>query len=150
MISAYYPQPNKYKPRVKYQGNHHTSANSPIYPITAPSGYSVGFIESEAKKLNITPYEWSRRNTIVQDLSRACPFRAGDTFYPCNKEGYEMYGKCYVQHKAITYMDISRDNWPSDDLPWIITAKSLIKDADGKERIFLAVTSYLSKDAPIA
>ena len=96
-----------------------------------PKSYSVSS-SSYATSVNIPPlhesmqFEITRRDNIVKDLARNCPFKPGDTATPVSPAAKEKWGKkILVQKICGSYAHLGKDEpWPKTDNPMIITAWS--------------------------
>ena len=97
---------------------------------------------AQAAMRGIEVEEYVRRDNIVKALAAECPFRGGDTAYPCQAKGYAKYGAVMVVGVCETYKDFANDaTWPKDDNPMIITFMPL---NDRTTHIF-CTSNYLQK-----
>lgn len=84
--------------------------------------------------------ESARREELVKKLYRECPYRPGDTVIPKYISDRKKYGeKIIVMSIVDSYAKFGKDEtWPSNDTPYLVTAKSYDKDT-----IFLCTTDFL-------
>ena len=87
-------------------------------------------------------YEISRRESVVRELARTCPFKPGDTAKPISPAAQAKWGtKILVQKICSSYAHLGKDEkWPSNDNPMIITAWS-----HDKKTTFFCTTNFLEK-----
>jgi hypothetical protein len=99
----------------------------------------------QAKMRGITPSEYIRREDIVKELFKTCPYGAGDIVYPTNEKDYKKYGAVKVLGICASYMMIDKDEvWPKNDNPMIITFQPV---SNPKNTMFCTV-NFLSKSVP--
>lgn len=86
--------------------------------------------------------EVKRRDAIVQELFRTCPYNVGDIVKPHSKEEEAKYGSnILVEFICNSYTQLGKnEKWPKSDSPMIVTAFS----QDKGER-FYCTTGYLVK-----
>ena len=136
MISIEYLNPKNIRKKSVYQ---------PPAAITSTfRGRNDEFIAERARLCKISVEEWLRRDNIVATLARTCPYVVGDTFYPAFEDWYKSHGKCIIEGKVISYLEIDKtDEWPIDDTPFIISGRSFEKNTK-----FVCRTDFLSKNLP--
>jgi hypothetical protein len=133
----------------KYLNPKNKDKYKPIhYPVTTTTpkyhSHAKGYIAERAKSLGITAAEWERRDKVVSDMAQSCPYKVGDTFYPMAEDWYKSHGKCIVEGKVISYLEIDKtDEWPKDDEPFIIAARSFEKGTK-----FICQPRFLSRELP--
>lgn len=78
---------------------------------------------------NIVPgmmAEAFRRNTIVEQLFKDCPYKAGDTVVCADARSANAYGDSLQVHSVCSnYAQMGKDEvWPKNDNPFIVLAWS--------------------------
>lgn len=125
MISQYYPHPDNVQEESVYN----------------PSA----IIAIKAKGHDINVNEWYRRDAIIRELYKNCPYAIGDVCIPVDPKGIVKYGEVKVQEIMKSYMEVQKgDEWPKNDNPFVVTAVPLNKETHGTS-IFLCTTNYLQK-----
>lgn len=87
-------------------------------------------------------HEAARRDKIVQDLYKLCPYMEGDVCQPTEPEWVERYGSNITVEKICTrysHMGPS-EKWPDDDNPLTVQAWS-----NDKSERFFCTTNFLKK-----
>jgi len=104
----------------------------PLYtpPTPNPGGVVVTTMFSEAR----------RRDDIVKNLFKECPYKVGDKVKARLQENKTAIGVGVVKNICKRYTDLGRDyTWPETDNPMIVTVIS----EEGE--IFFSTTNYLEK-----
>jgi hypothetical protein len=77
-------------------------------------------------KMKITYEEFKRRDEIVQELFRMCPYIKGDRVVPKDAEKRRKYGIMTIQGMCRSLFDLEHDDiaWPPNDNPMIVTCST--------------------------
>jgi hypothetical protein len=79
----------------------------------------------EARRRNITPTEFERRQEIVRLLYNKVKVREHCYYNPKHEERRKMYGPCLIKQVFKSYWEFPvSEPWPDDDHPFIITFMS--------------------------
>jgi hypothetical protein len=74
----------------------------------------------------ISTEEFQRRDDLIFQLYKDCPYAVGDIVYPSTKKGYTDFGPCKVVGICKRLLDFSPDSkWPASDNPMIVTFYSV-------------------------
>jgi hypothetical protein len=80
--------------------------------------------------------ESKRRDNIIREKARLCPYKVGDNVIPKDAVLKEKYGTMYVAGICKSYAEYGKDTkWPEHDNPLIVTATS----EDGLKSMFCSV-----------
>ncbi len=91
----------------------HPPSPPPPSPVSSPisSSYSLSAREQvHATKLKITLDEYRRRDNMVREAAKNCPFKAGDVLAPRMEESHRRYGMCRILHVVDSYYEYSSDS----------------------------------------
>lgn len=84
--------------------------------------------------------ELNKRQRIVADQYKACPYAVGDKCVGVAATDKDTYGEVEVTHICRTYAELGKDyEWPANDNPLIVTAYS------PKAGLFFCSTNFLKK-----
>lgn len=115
-------------------------------PWVRPHAAYTSFEIEGARRRNITPLEFRRRDEIVRKEFQNCAFGIGDQVYPHSKELYEKDGACRVRGIISSYSMFPTDEkWPENDKPFIVHAVYL----SDKANTFNCTNNYLQKEVPL-
>jgi hypothetical protein len=116
-----------------------------VYQPPANTPWFTTREEAEAKKRGIPVGEFIRRDTIVKQLFRECPYGAGDTVYPAKKQDFKKYGVCKILSLCASYSAMGiNETWPKSDNPMIVAFTA----AGQEENVIHCTTNYLSTTMP--
>ncbi len=116
-----------------------TKVKKPYYPVTQGSSVKVA---ANNDILGALRKEARRRDNLVRDLWRACPYSTGDKVVPVDGAALRKYGDdITVLHISKSYAELGKnEEWPDDDCPLIVYAQS-----HKKNQYFFCTTNYLKK-----
>lgn len=91
--------------------------NSPsVTPIT---------MYAKANACGLTLEEYERRDRIVREAERACPYKVGDTIFSSYPQIHQAHGGFIILGIAKTYEDVKHDTWSNNKAPQILTLRAL-------------------------
>lgn len=106
-----------------------------------PKPTPAPFVNSYSSKTPSTLLvdEFKRRDSIIKDLVKTCPYRVGDVVQPASKHGSDKYGTNNTVTRMVTaYSQMGgTEEWPENNNPLIVEAR----DEDGV--LFWCTTNYL-------
>lgn len=104
-------------------GTPHKQAPFPVVQYTAaPSTRTLNLMDKWA----ITYEEFKRRDEIIHELFRMCPYVKGDRVVPKDANKRKQYGILTIVGICRDLFDLEHDNvtWPLNDNPMIVTCTS--------------------------
>lgn len=125
MITQSFPNPNK--------------KNFPI--VMGGSPWEAEW--DKAKKMGLSPYEYSKRVAIVESAIETLDYKKGDVVYPHNATLFHKNGKAVVSAICYHYDHYGSVKW-DDKLPMLVAAHW----EDTPKEIFNCTIGYLQKAAP--
>ena len=86
--------------------------------------------------------EAKRRDDIIKQMFKNCPYKEGDIVKPYSAAGIKQYGDDVIVEKICdTYAKMGKsEEWPKDDCPMIVTAWS-----NKTSSRFFCTVGYLEK-----
>lgn len=80
---------------------------------------------TKASALGITVDEYDKRDRIVKEAARVCPYKVGDTIFSSYPNIHEKHGGFLIIGIANSYEDIKLDKWEDNKKPQILTLRAL-------------------------
>lgn len=93
----------------------------------SPSVFGAYVIAQAAMK-KITPEEWQRRDNIIRVEANSVTYTKNASVYPHTWANFVKYGQCKIIGITDTYKDFTELEWPANDVPYVIVARSFVKD----------------------
>src|SRR5687768_632125 len=98
-----------------------------------------------ATKMKISLDEYARRDKMVRDAFKACPFSVNEVVIPRTEENNRLYGECRIigiTHNYFEYGGLD-DEW--DDIPRILTFECINPRNDQTNKVYHGTINWFNK-----
>lgn len=96
----------------------------PVLGMNSPTVTPVTMY-AKANACGLTLEEYERRDRIVREAERTCPYKVGDTIFSSYPQIHQAHGGFIILGIAKTYEDVKHDTWNNNKAPQILTLRAL-------------------------